>query len=1018
MRMVPSGRGLPPEIDADCLHLWPNDDTAVDAADLLGSYPISAFLGSAGVGVLSTSSVGPRLKTFDGTLQARLIGASTAPDNAAMEASVTVVGCISVSSGIAAPGTVLSYGDSATSRTLFSFYVDDATRLITAFHSDAGGVARTFTSTYALPLGRNVPFAIRRAISGGTATYSLFLYGEHVEDMAAGSTATDLPNAGGGTGHRWVMGASVSGSDNFHGTIDCLAVYAAAKTSTWIENQLRRMRRIGFPDVIHSRVKVEDGGGIMRDVDDLGGVSWLDSWDVQDSVDQKTATATVNLLREQGSMSLAKFTDGRLNRVPVTAIGPDSSTYDADAELIDGGRDITIEVARVPMGLSPATRDWQTLFNGEIDTPEWGGDEPVMRLECRDKACLLQDTMIEEIVEYPENDAEVTMQAILDGNGCGAFSLYTPTSPGWVIKTYKQETGVSVMDALDKIAQQIGWCVRYVFDEGSGTFRLTFYQPDRTYSVTKAMAVLTTDDYQSLNRLSISRANIRNAGRVSYDSQESPAPSSWTYEGGGGGLATDGQPTRAWVKADADDLGSNSITRFGRRFFEPGEPAGGNIDRKEEAEAWLVAMLRDLMDPVADASLQMWMLESVALGTCIKIRRPLPHSNGDQRLAVTGFHHHGDSASTTTELSLRGAPCGGVQRHLSNEARPGQSLAPVTNGRNVLTAMTTRGRLAPTAASYASAAPIRSPRIPIPPNHDFSSHIISRQAPPDGWTQTGGTWGTDASVDATNALTGFQSLDLLTASAVLKSGFVPVQAESAGGDTESYQVAVPVKVSGTTTVTVDVEWYDADRVLLSSSTPINVSVTAGSWRTLRGVAIAPATARFAKYVLSRGAGGAHVYVDRVLAQSVKPSFRALVSADYSVSDKTNVVVEFDVDNGGRANGSWDDGNNYDAATNYVFTAPEDAWYEFSASVEVSNSGAGNYVRAELRLYGDATEIARGAPSSNLVGDSAVASIQSGLTWLTSGTEVSVQLYAEEQAASPLVIANEITFFVGRMVSNE
>src|SRR5690606_38013056 len=74
----------------------------------------------------------------------------------------------------------------------------------------------------------------------------------------------------------------------------------------------------------------------------------------------------------------------------------------------------------------------------------------------------LVDTFIETQQVYGSSDGmavETVMQAILDDNSTGV-TLYTPSSPGWMLKEFVQAKQ-PVLDALRQLADQIGWDARY-----------------------------------------------------------------------------------------------------------------------------------------------------------------------------------------------------------------------------------------------------------------------------------------------------------------------------------------------------------------------------------------------------------------------------------------------------------------------------------------------------------------------------------------------------------------------------
>lgn len=139
------------------------------------------------------------------------------------------------------------------------------------------------------------------------------------------------------------------------------------------------------------------------------------------------------------------------------------------------------------------------------------------------------------------------MQKILNDNlGSGVITLYTPTSPGWNVKKWKQDR-VSIMEALTNLADQIGWVIRYKWDNSTSQWRLTFYNVNRT----SPSVNFTFDPLQikNVNSLSLDIAGIRNVIQVVYYTS----------------------PTSPPQTVQISD--STSISKYGRRFMEIQEEA-------------------------------------------------------------------------------------------------------------------------------------------------------------------------------------------------------------------------------------------------------------------------------------------------------------------------------------------------------------------------------------------------------------------------------------------------------------
>jgi len=185
----------------------------------------------------------------------------------------------------------------------------------------------------------------------------------------------------------------------------------------------------------------------------------------------------------------------------------------------------------------------------------------------------------------------VVMQQILNDNlGTGTIVLYTPVNPGWMIKKYRQSK-VNLLDALNALASQIGYSVRYKYDSTASVWKLTFYCPDRD----KTTSDYTFDGNHILNvsNVSLDIAGIRNVIRIYY------------------GLVDEEHPEkRQYVqKTDID-----SIALYGRKYMEIAEGSTSHIDEYVEAENLANIALKDLKDPKANIQVEIPFFPFVELG--------------------------------------------------------------------------------------------------------------------------------------------------------------------------------------------------------------------------------------------------------------------------------------------------------------------------------------------------------------------------------------------------------------------
>ena len=251
----------------------------------------------------------------------------------------------------------------------------------------------------------------------------------------------------------------------------------------------------GFLDdglyTIRFRLKIADSDDVLQDYS-----SRVRAADWGEDIDSPGADLRVELLYR------ANPGEGGGSIAPLSLTG-------ADLPLIYPGRRITLEVGyAVDDETDPSP--WHLVFEGEIDTVD-PTDPSVMMIEARDHHALDFDRWVETETTYGGGAIEDAMADILDdwGETVGT-ALYVPTSPGANISQYTQRKQ-PVLEALQDLAQQIGWDVRWIWHEGDEEFKLTFYNPNR--SISTAMHTFTTGDYFEVQRARLTRSDVRNAIR-------------------------------------------------------------------------------------------------------------------------------------------------------------------------------------------------------------------------------------------------------------------------------------------------------------------------------------------------------------------------------------------------------------------------------------------------------------------------------------------------------------------------
>ena len=328
------------------------------------------------------------------------------------------------------------------------------------------------------------------------------------------------------------------------------------------------------------------------------------------------------------------------------------------APLLWPMREVMLDVATTTPGTAPQSGDWVRLFHGYLgDSIQVDGDS--ITCECRDLAKGLQNTYIETVQTYGSTSgvaAEMVIQSILDDNlGSGVVTLYTPTSPGFILHPYRLEYQ-SVWDAIQQIAAQIGWWLGYRWDAATGKFRLTFMAPPRGKDASSADWMLTAQDDIYTQPLDISDADIRNVVAVTYKDR------------------TLGKRQTVTV-SDA-----TSIAKYGRRAMGIEEQDASLIDTQAEAQALAQAAVDDLRDMTGTTRIVMPLMPQLELFHSVVVQNPLV-SDQDDFYGVDSVMHTLDfeGGRFRTEVIASRRVVGATMRWLQMQTRPGGTV-PITGG--------------------------------------------------------------------------------------------------------------------------------------------------------------------------------------------------------------------------------------------------------------------------------------------------------------------------------------------------
>lgn len=374
------------------------------------------------------------------------------------------------------------------------------------------------------------------------------------------------------------------------------------------------------------QVKIEDALGVYQDYSDRFSQDFQQRAEVSTEIDARIAQASIAVIRESSGNSFAPLVN-------------------SDIQV---GRGVRIGVARIAATATPVAGDFHPIFDGSID--EWGHpsidgetDDNRIDLVARDGLAELQDRWVEEETVYGTEAGralESVMQDILNDWAPGV-TLYVPAATGQLAGTYRQER-TSVLSALQTLADRIGWVIEYRWDNGTGTWRVMLYEPDRTPASTDW--TFGPDDYLAVTSLKVARYHIRNVVRVHFTNE-------------------DGE-REEYIAEDAA-----SITKYGRRVMIIEESDDSQINSAARAALMADPAVLDLAEPDADQEIRTPLFWPIQLGDFYGFLANFVHYDVDQEFGVTGYTHVIENGIGETTIRTRGRPAGSIRGWLKREHR-------------------------------------------------------------------------------------------------------------------------------------------------------------------------------------------------------------------------------------------------------------------------------------------------------------------------------------------------------------
>lgn len=290
---------------------------------------------------------------------------------------------------------------------------------------------------------------------------------------------------------------------------------------------------------------------------------------------------------------------------------------------------------------------------------------------------------------------EQVIQNILStslGVGDTLMTLSTPVSPNWAIKEFIQSRD-NCLSAIRALAIQIGWDIRMKWDESTTSFKLTFYEPERTKTV--ADLTLSKREYMKPSKFETNVDAIRNSWTVKYSDSSDLWP--------------DGSPKRKEINVSD----SASIAKYGELWAEISEGTASNIDSSVEATKLVNAALADCKEPTTEFGVDLaggfiW----AEVGDLYTFSADGETFDVDQKLAVTGWTCTYDSGKIKTSLEVSGTPTLGF----SNWA----AVVTVRPGARPIAGLINKGnKLVPDLTIYTGVKTVIPVPIPVPGGIDI-----------------------------------------------------------------------------------------------------------------------------------------------------------------------------------------------------------------------------------------------------------------------------------------------------------
>lgn len=392
---------------------------------------------------------------------------------------------------------------------------------------------------------------------------------------------------------------------------------------------------------IYSRFSIMDSEGNWDDMSSLGSQDWFLGASVEKGLEDNCWRMTARFRLDNGSTaSLAPLRED-------STINVDSGA--AYAPQVDAHRQWKVEVAVIEATDTLQSSDWKELCAGLYQRVVITDSPRVLTIYGLDYGASLALAYIDEERTYGNDDTPVAMetviQQVLTDNGLSGITLYTPTSPSFVMKAFTLKD-ISVMEAVNLIAAKAAMKVYYEYD-ASDVFRLTLTKPNREAEPGDEVWTLGPGEYYELPSASLDGDQVRNEiiGRYWDDTAEEVLPI---------------------TRQD-----TASITRYGGPHAVPYRMA---LDLSQDTNLTTAARVTTLLDAIlSDVSTPPFEHEYVTPGFWIaqlgdygKFTANGVHYSTDQYGGVNWIRHDIENGTIRTRLKVGGQPAGRYRTWLAD----------------------------------------------------------------------------------------------------------------------------------------------------------------------------------------------------------------------------------------------------------------------------------------------------------------------------------------------------------------